>query len=215
MTKKQAGADRAKVGITLDDVIGAAFDVLAKSGLAKLSTRAIAGELGVSMNTVMWHIRTKDRLLDAMADAVLAGIDLEDLPEPWDDQVIELLERLRQAMLGHRDGASLVAGTFPMASGTITFTDRMVGALRQGCPTPRTAAWTAWNVFYFTLGLVQEEQAALIQDRDRLREFVDKDRYPGLAPALDDFMSVDFAARFRFGVEQIIRSAAIMAAPED
>ncbi|MEV0264932.1 hypothetical protein AB0I49_26815 [Streptomyces sp. NPDC050617] len=51
--------------------------------------------------------------------------------------------------------------------------------------------------------------------RDRLREFVAKDRYPGLAPALDGSMSVDFAGRFRLGVEQIIRSAATMAAPED
>ncbi|MFE7118958.1 TetR/AcrR family transcriptional regulator C-terminal domain-containing protein [Streptomyces sp. NPDC057654] len=215
MTKKQAATDRAKIGITLDDVVAAAFDALAKGGLAKLSTRAIAGELGVSMNTVMWHIRTKDRLLDAMADAVLAGIDLEDLPEKWDDQVIELLERLRRAMLAHRDGAALVAGTFPMASGTVTYTDRMVGALRQGCPTPRTAAWTAWNVFYFTLGLVQEEQAALIQDRQRLRDFVDENRFPGLAPALDDFMSVDFGARFRYGIRQIISSAATTPAPED
>ncbi|MEV0278923.1 TetR/AcrR family transcriptional regulator C-terminal domain-containing protein [Streptomyces sp. NPDC050610] len=215
MTKKQAGTDRAKVGITLDNVIDAAFDVLARGGLAKLSTRAIAGELGVSMNTVMWHIRTKDRLLDTMADAVLGEVDLETLPEKWDDQVIELLERLRQAMLGHRDGAALVAGTFPVAARTVSFTDRMVGALRQGCPTPRTAAWTAWNVFYFALGLVQEEQAALTQDREQLREFADAERFPGLAPALDDFMSVDFGARFRFGIEQIIRSAATMAAPED
>ncbi|MEU7045517.1 TetR/AcrR family transcriptional regulator C-terminal domain-containing protein [Streptomyces varsoviensis] len=213
MTKKQA-AGRAKVGITLDDVINAAFDVLAKGGLAKLSTRAIAGELGVSMNTVMWHIRTKDRLLDALANAVLEEVDLENLPEEWDEQVIELLQRLRRAMLGHRDGASLVAGTFPVASGTVAFSDRMAGALRRGCPTVRTAAWTTWNLFYFTLGLVQEEQAALTQDRERLRDFVDEGRFPGLSPALDDFMSVDFGGRFRFGIEQILSSAATTAAPE-
>ncbi|MFD7712004.1 TetR/AcrR family transcriptional regulator C-terminal domain-containing protein [Streptomyces sp. NPDC059786] len=213
MTKKQAAA-RTKVGITLDHVVGAAFDVLDRGGVAKLSTRAIAAELGVSMNTVMWHIRTKDRLLDTMAEAVLGEVDLGDLPEDWHDQAAALLGRLRQAMLRHRDGALLVAGTFPAEPRTLAFTDRLLTALLRGCPTRRTAAWTAWNLFYFTLGLVQEEQATPADHRDRLRAHVAEHHFPGLDSALDAFMSVDFEARFRFGIEQILHSAATEAAPE-
>ncbi|GCD32926.1 putative transcriptional regulator, TetR family protein [Streptomyces chrestomyceticus JCM 4735] len=213
MTKKQPAA-RTKVGITLDQVVGAAFDVLDRGGVAKLSTRAIAAELGVSMNTVMWHIRTKDRLLDTMADALFGEIDLTDLPENWHDQAAELLGRLRRAMLRHRDGALLVAGTFPAEPQTLAFTDRLLTALLRGCPTRRTAAWTAWNLFYFTLGLVQEEQAAPADDRDRLRAHVAEHHFPGLNSALDDFMSVDFEARFRFGIGQILHSASTEAAPE-
>ncbi|MFI2239432.1 TetR/AcrR family transcriptional regulator C-terminal domain-containing protein [Streptomyces chrestomyceticus] len=213
MTKKQAAA-RTKVGITLDQVVGAAFDVLDRGGVAKLSTRAIAAELGVSMNTVMWHIRTKDRLLETMAEAVLGEVDLEGLPENWHDQAAELLGRLREAMLSHRDGALLVAGTFPAEPQTLAFTDRLLTALLRGCPTRKTAAWTAWNLFYFTLGLVQEEQAAPTDDRDRLRTHVAEHHFPGLNSALDDFMSVDFEARFRFGIAQILHSAATEAAPE-
>ncbi|CAL9498298.1 TetR/AcrR family transcriptional regulator C-terminal domain-containing protein [Streptomyces sp. enrichment culture] len=213
MTKKQT-ADRTKVGITLDHVVGAAFDVLDRGGVAKLSTRTIAAELGVSMNTVMWHIRTKDRLLDTMADAVLGEVSLEELPGQGHEQAAELLRRLRRAMLGHRDGALLVAGTFPAEPRTLAFTDRLVTALLEDCPTPRTAAWTAWNLFYFTLGLVQEEQAAPADERERLRANVDAQRFAALAAVLEEFMSVDFETRFRFGVEQILRSAATTAAPE-
>ncbi|CAM3447095.1 TetR/AcrR family transcriptional regulator C-terminal domain-containing protein [Streptomyces albus] len=213
MTKKQT-AGRVKVGITLDQVVGAAFDVLDRGGVAKLSTRAIAAELGVSMNTVMWHIRTKDRLLDTMSEAVMGEVELEDLPEEWDDQAAELLERLRRAILRHRDGALLVAGAFPAEVRTLAFTDRLMTALLRGCPTRRTAAWTAWNLFYFTLGLVQEEQAAPAGDRDRLRANVDERRFPGLSTVVEDFMSVDFAERFRFGIRQILHSAATMPAPD-
>ncbi|MFL9655500.1 TetR/AcrR family transcriptional regulator C-terminal domain-containing protein [Streptomyces sp. PB17] len=214
MTKKQAAAPT-RVGITLDHVVGAAFDVLDRGGVAKLSTRAIAAELGVSMNTVMWHIRTKDRLLETMAEAVLGEVDLADLPEDWHGQAAELMQRLRKAMLSHRDGSLLVAGTFPAEPRTLAFTDHLLTALLRGCPTRRTAAWTAWNLFYFTLGLVQEEQAAPTDDRDRLRAHVAKRHLPGLDAALDDFMSVDFDARFRFGIEQILRSSATQAAPGD
>ncbi|MFD7661179.1 TetR/AcrR family transcriptional regulator C-terminal domain-containing protein [Streptomyces sp. NPDC059788] len=213
MTKKQTAA-RTKVGITLGQVVGAAFDVLDRGGVAKLSTRAIAAELGVSMNTVMWHIRTKDRLMDTMAEAVFGEVDLADLPENWHDQAAELLGRLRLAMLRHRDGALLVAGTFPAEPQTLAFTDRLLTALQRGCPTRKTAAWTAWNLFYFTLGLVQEEQATPADHRDRLRAHVAGHHLPGLDSTLDDFMSVDFEARFRFGIEQILHSASTEAAPE-
>ncbi|WAL93677.1 TetR/AcrR family transcriptional regulator C-terminal domain-containing protein [Streptomyces sp. Je 1-369] len=214
MTKKQAAAPT-KVGITLDHVVGAAFDVLDRGGVAKLSTRAIAAELGVSMNTVMWHIRTKDRLLDTMAEAVLGEVDLEDLPEHWHDEAAELIERLREAMLRHRDGALLVSGTFPAEPQTLAFTDRLLTALLRGCPTRRTAAWTAWNLFYFTLGLVQEEQTEPADSRNRLRTRVAERHLPGLDSALDEFMSVDFEARFRFGIRQILHAASTEAAPED
>ncbi|ANH95081.1 tetracycline repressor [Streptomyces sp. SAT1] len=213
MTKKQA-ADRARVGITLGQVVDAAFDVLDAGGVAKLSTRAIAARLGVSMNTVMWHIGTKERLLDTMADAVLGEVALEDLPEPWDEQAAELLMRLRRAMLGHRDGGVVVAGTFPALPRTLAYTDRLMAALLRGCPTPRTAAWTAWNLFYFTLGLVQEEQAAPAHDRAGLRATLEEGHFPGLGRAVEDFMSVEFEERFRFGIGQILRAAATVAAPE-
>ncbi|MER5784523.1 TetR/AcrR family transcriptional regulator C-terminal domain-containing protein [Streptomyces mobaraensis] len=215
MTKKQGTADRSKVGITLDQVVGAAFDVLDRGGIGKLSTRAIAAELGVSMNTVMWHIRSKDRLLDAMAEAVVGDVGLEGLPEEWEERAAELVGRLRRAMLAHRDGAALAAGTFPAEPGTLAFADSLLTALLRGCPDRRTAAWTAWNLFYFTLGLVQEEQAVPATGaRDRLRAGVDARRFPGLGAALDDFLSVDFEERFRFGVGQILRAAALPAPAE-
>ena len=206
MTRRQDVA-RTKVGITLDRVVAVAFDVLRAGGLAKLSTRAIAAELDVSMNTVVWHIRTKDRLLELMAEAILGEVDLAGLGDGWREQATELLRRLRRAMLAHRDGAALVAGTFPAEPHTLAFADRLVTVLFEGCPTRRTAAWTAWSLFYFTLGLVQEEQAAPAAFHHRLRESVDEQRLPGLHSVLADFLSIDYDERFAFGIEQILRPA--------
>jgi TetR/AcrR family tetracycline transcriptional repressor len=213
MTKTQ-GRTQAKIGLTLDRVLAAAFDVLEASGIAKLSTRMIAAELDVSMNTVMWHIRTKDRLLDLMADHILGEIALDDLPGDWHAQATQLLGRLRLAMLAHRDGASIVAGTFPIEPHTLAFADRLVTALFDGCPSRRSAAWTSWNLLYFALGLVQEEQAASGAHHDRLREATDEQALPGLHSVLEHFVSIDYEQRFRFGIEQILRSAAVMEASE-
>ncbi|MFJ5226530.1 TetR/AcrR family transcriptional regulator C-terminal domain-containing protein [Streptomyces sp. NPDC088400] len=206
MTKTQAAA-RTKVGITLDHVVRAAFDVLQRDGIAKLSTRAIAAELNVRTNTVMWHIRTKDRLLGLMAESIVGEVDLGNLHGGWREQVAELLRRLRQAMLGHRDGALIVAGTFPVEPNTLAFSDRLVTVLFDGCPTRESAAWTSWSLFYFTLGLVQEEQATPAAFHDRLRESVNEQNFPGLHSVLADYISIDYNERFDFGIEQILRSA--------
>jgi TetR/AcrR family tetracycline transcriptional repressor len=63
------------------------------------------------------------------------------------------------------------------------------------------------------LGLVQEEQQATTAVRTELANAVDTHHFPALNAVLDDFTSLDYTARFRFGVEQILRSAATTKAP--
>lgn len=206
MTKKQE-VSRARAGLTVDRVLTAAFDVLDRGGAGKLSTRAIAAELGVSMNTVLWHIRTKERLLELMAEFIVGEVDLDDLPSEWPWRATELLHRLRRAMLNHRDGAAIVAGTFPAEPNTLAFADRLLSALIEQCPTPRVAAWTAWNLFYFTLGLVQEEQAAPTAWHEGMDDIVDTLSLPALSSVWAELISVDFEERFDFGIRQILHSA--------
>lgn len=203
MTKAQGGA---RPGLSIEDVVRAAFDVLDEQGIAKLSTRAIAAKLDVSMNTVMWHIGAKRRLLELMADAVVAEVELGPLRGTWQRRAATLLGRLRQAMVGHRDGALVVAGTFPALPSTLAFGDRLVGVLLTSGATNQAAAWTAWNLFYFTLGLVQEEQRATDGLPHNLSDVVDEAEYPSLHLVLGDFVSPDYDARFKFGIGQILGS---------
>lgn len=203
VTKAQGGA---RPGLSIEDVVRTAFDVLDEQGIAKLSTRAIAAKLDVSMNTVMWHIGAKRRLLELMADAVVAEVELGPLRGTWQRRAATLLGRLRQAMLGHRDGALVVAGTFPALPSTLAFGDRLVGVLLTSGATNQSAAWTAWNLFYFTLGLVQEEQRATDGLPHNLSDVVDDAEYPSLHLVLGDFVSPDYDARFKFGIGQILGS---------
>jgi len=197
---------RARVGLGIDDVVRAAFDVLDGRGIAKLSTRAIATELNVSMNTVMWHIGTKDRLLELMADAIVGEAEAGRLHGDWRRRAAQLLGRLRQAMLRHRDGALVVAGTFPALPSTLAFGDRLVAVLLSGGAAAKPVAWTAWSLFYFTLGLVQEEQRAPDALPGGLQGVVTEQDFPSLHAVLDDFISADYEARFRFGIDQILGS---------
>ncbi|WP_372505885.1 TetR family transcriptional regulator [Actinomadura madurae] len=101
MTKSQA------------DVVRAALRVLDEHGAGEVSMRAIARRLGVRMNTVLWHVKSKARLEELMADAIVAGVSLDGLPEHWRERAAEIARRYRRALLAHRDGAAVVAARTP------------------------------------------------------------------------------------------------------
>ncbi|MGW0877184.1 TetR/AcrR family transcriptional regulator C-terminal domain-containing protein [Streptomyces sp. NPDC002740] len=202
MTKKQAGEDTTG-RLTRTAVIGAALHVLDERGLEGLSTRAVAERLGVRMNTVLWHVKTKARMLELMADAVLARIGYDGLPDAPLERARELAARYRRALLAHRDGAALVTGTYPAEPNTLRFADRLVDAFLQAGADERQAASTAWTVNYFVLGLTQEEQAAPEEGDEGLVQAVDPAAYPALERVLPHLRQ-NFDRRFIFGLDAIL-----------
>ncbi|MBL1110915.1 TetR/AcrR family transcriptional regulator C-terminal domain-containing protein [Streptomyces sp. 110] len=199
VTNAQGEAPRA-AGLTPRDVVRAALEVLDERGINAVSTRAVADRLGVRMNTVLWHTKTKARLLDLMADAIIGEVPLDGIEGDWRDQARELMRRLRQAILSHRDGALVVSGTFPAEPHTLGFADRLLSFLLNGSTDTRKAAWTAWSLFYFALGLAQEEQSTPQFLYDQLTPRVSADIYPTLSRVLDEFTAPDFDDRFEHGV---------------
>ena len=189
MTKSQA------------DVVRIALEILDERGAAAVSMRTIAERLGVRMNTVLWHAKSKARLLELMADAIVGGASLDGLPEHWRERAAELARRYRAALLAHRDGAAVVAGTYAAEPATLDFAEALVAALLDGGLPERDAAWTSWSLVYFVLGLTQEEQAL----PGRFTRELDVGQRPALrrvAPALTE---ESFEERFDFGVARLLR----------
>ena len=76
------------MGLDRTAVVTAALELLDESGLDKLTMRKVAERLGVQLNTVYWHASSKPRLLELMADAMLAGCADTPLPGPWDERAL-------------------------------------------------------------------------------------------------------------------------------
>ncbi|MGW2283300.1 TetR/AcrR family transcriptional regulator C-terminal domain-containing protein [Streptomyces phaeochromogenes] len=186
-------------------VIRAGLDLLDEKGLGAVSTRAVADRLGVRINTVQWHVKTKARMLELMADAVLGEIPLADLPAAPDERARELTRRYRRALLSHRDGAALVVGTYAAEPHTLRFAEALVEALLKCGPGDREAAWTTWAVIYFTLGLTQEEQAVGQRPLgDILAGAISETTYPSLHRVAGHLAPTSFDERFESGVAAIL-----------
>ncbi|GAB3750893.1 TetR/AcrR family transcriptional regulator [Microlunatus parietis] len=63
-----------RAGLSREQIVAAARRTLATRGLAGLSLRAVAAELGVAPNAIYSHLDDKNALLDAVLDDVLTAV---------------------------------------------------------------------------------------------------------------------------------------------
>ncbi|NEB79111.1 tetracyclin repressor domain-containing protein [Streptomyces sp. SID14478] len=194
---------------TLDDVIEAAFATLEAEGLDKLSLRGVARTLGSHLNSVSWYVKTKQTLIETLADHIIGSVDVTHLPDQPLDRVRTVAVRYRDALLAHRDGGRLVAGTFTGTGRTLRVADTIVGALLDAGFDRAGAARLCWAIVYFTLGLTQEQQTPAADPRGSFGELVASGAYPALARVGEELMVADsFDDRFHYGLERMLHSPA-------
>jgi TetR/AcrR family transcriptional regulator, tetracycline repressor protein len=134
-----------------------------------VTLRKLARRLGVQAPTLYWHVPNKAALITAIAEEILAGQFAR--PEPpgpddrWQDWLSTLAQRLRQALLAHRDGARVVSAA--QASLTMAgISELAMSALAAyGLPLCR-ARLMVLAVERFTMGHVLEEQSAITDPPD-------------------------------------------------
>lgn len=74
---------RSAGGLERDRIIRAAMEIADADGLAALSMRAVAAELGVATMTLYRHLDAKAELTQLIADAAFAEIDYPEPPPGW------------------------------------------------------------------------------------------------------------------------------------
>jgi TetR/AcrR family transcriptional regulator, tetracycline repressor protein len=182
------------------DVVTGALALLDTDGLDGLTMRKLGALLGVRAGGIYWHFTNKEALLRAMADRIVGEITATPLtPGPWDAQLTEIAHRMRRALLAHRDGARVVAGTYVVEPNTVRGGEAAVRILTDaGFPIDR-AGWVIFAAMYYVLGHTTEEQAQRAEGdwEQRGAELPDSE----LARALHSVVRADPEERFGYGLE--------------
>ncbi|MCX4162025.1 MULTISPECIES: TetR/AcrR family transcriptional regulator C-terminal domain-containing protein [Paraburkholderia] len=187
--------------IRRDEVVSAALELLDVVGLDGLSTRRLAEKLGVESATLYWHFRDKSALLAEMASLVLARHHTLDVPEDsadWPVWFADNARSFRRALLTHRDGALLHAGTTPNQDELARIVPKVAYLVRAGFSEP-DAQMALLAAGQFTLGCVLEEQA-----RDTGGASSDTDRNTAAAAPGPEINPIDPDVAFEFGLGLII-----------
>jgi TetR/AcrR family tetracycline transcriptional repressor len=196
-------------------IIDAALELLKHDGLNNLSLRRLAGTLGMQAPALYWHFKSKEVLIDYMAEAILRkkfeNIQPRRNDESWQDWLARHMKLLRQAMLAYPDGARVVAGAhlYPAVSLAELIEAGMVSLHSAGIDLDlaRQIVVTANS---YTFGYVIEEQAAPTEQE---LAKIDLDTflapYPIMAKALGDIQrsQVTRDKDFLSGLQLIMRGS--------
>lgn len=165
MAGRATFATRGGIAIPLnpEEVIDAAVDVLRRHGLADLTMRRLARELGVQPGALYWHVPNKQTLLLRVADRVLADVAVRRSGNAAAD-IRRLARAIRSAVLPVPDGSDVVALSYALDSrSTPAFVQlrSLVGELTES---PVQTAAGADLVIHHVLGSIGDEQNRRLAD---------------------------------------------------
>jgi TetR/AcrR family transcriptional regulator, tetracycline repressor protein len=176
------------------DVLDGAIAILDEYGLGDLTMRRLATSLHVQPGALYWHFKDKQTLLGAIADHLLAGVDVPVESTRWDEQLLELAHRLRNALLSHRDGAELVAATYASRLTTNRVRERIAAVCIRAGMARGHAELTADTLLYYILGQTVDEQSRM--QMDSVGALTDE--------ASPLFESPDPTSKFEFGLDLFV-----------
>ncbi|MGW0465717.1 TetR/AcrR family transcriptional regulator [Streptomyces sp. NPDC003027] len=103
LEKRAARAGGGPAGLDRDRIVAAAIRMLDEEGLAKLSMRKLATELGVTAMSLYWYVDTKDDIIEYAVDTVYGEIDRDavDAAGDWRDRIRVLALDYRRMLVRH------------------------------------------------------------------------------------------------------------------
>ncbi|MEU8891807.1 TetR family transcriptional regulator [Streptomyces sp. NPDC048442] len=142
--------------LSRDRIVETASALVDAEGLEAVSTRRLAAELGVSGPSLYNHFRNKDEILEAIADAVSAKVDLsmfdEDDPRDWRVALHDWALSYRAALTEHPHIVPVLARGPGRRPAGLKVADAVFGSMvRAGWP-PAQATYIGALMRYFITG---------------------------------------------------------------
>jgi TetR/AcrR family transcriptional regulator, tetracycline repressor protein len=201
-----------------DLVTRTALNLLNEIGLEQLTLRRLGTALNVQPATIYWHFKSKESLLDEMATAVLTEGASNLLPRKtsadWQVWASCYGAGLRRTLLGYRDGARMVSGTWLTNTEPLKTTERIAATMISSGFSLRAAIVLLSTIYNYTLSFTMEEQAVFPTPGNRSPQYSLEGRNARLDPAIfplhrqaTPIIFDRYDRRFREGLELILKGA--------
>ncbi|MFD5819762.1 TetR/AcrR family transcriptional regulator [Streptomyces sp. NPDC127038] len=219
----------AREPLSRERIVEAAFVVLDRSGLDKLSMRQVAAELDVAVSALYAYVRSKDDLLELMYTRLFTSFTLpEPDPERWREQVREYARSWRWRLLSHRDMARISMAHVPFTAELLPYVEALLAIFRTAGLPDRIAAEAGDLISTYIDGFVLEE--GMWQDRaaqqsgggslarpdwremaDEMQNYfasLSEEEFPHLRALSGSMVTESSDERFDIGLEIILRGLA-------
>lgn len=119
--------------LSRERIVAAALALVDAEGLQAVSTRRLAAELGVSGPSLYNHFRTKDEILDAVADRICADVDLSMFEDGthWQEALLGWARSYRAALRAHPNIVPFLAQGPGRRPSQLRMADAVFGAMTE------------------------------------------------------------------------------------
>ena len=206
--------DPRRAPLTRERVLAAAIDLADRDGIASLSMRKLAQELGVEAMSLYHHVANKDAILDGLIDLVFGEIDLPVGEADWKAAMRQRAISAREVLRRHPWATGLMESRSTPGPATLRHHDAVLGILRNaGFPLELAAhAYSLLDSYIYGFALQEtslpfttpEETAEVAQMM--MAEFP-ADAYPHLTEITVEHVlqpGYSYASEYLFGLDLIL-----------
>lgn len=192
--------------LTTEGIAAAAIVVIDRDGLASLTMRAVAAELGMGTMSLYRYVADRDGLEVLVVDHVLAGIDLALPRGRWQAQVTALLGRMRDAVRAHPATVPLLMRHRHASAASTRLIESMLEVLAHAGFTGRDRVIAQRTITSFLLGALQNEHYSPLSGAGTAAmATLDRDEFPRLAETAAEARRVSADQEFRRGLDVVLR----------
>ena len=118
--------------LTRQQVVTAAIELADSGGVESISMRRLAQELGVEAMSLYTHVRSKEDLLDGIADAVIGMISADAVAADWRTSLRRMALAARRVMLRHPWAPRVIETRAAAGPAALAYINAVLGILREG-----------------------------------------------------------------------------------
>lgn len=135
-------------------IVTAALRIVDAEGIAAVSFRRVAQELGVSAMALYWHVTDKDELLELVGQAVLDGIEIPESRGDWREELRAVHRAMLAGVMRHPNATDVVIGRARYGASGLALFERILSILLRAGFSPEGAFDAYDSLYLFTLGFM-------------------------------------------------------------
>ena len=200
--------------LSRERVLRSAVAVADAGGIAALTIRSLAEELGVKPMSVYHHVANKDEILDGIVDLVFNEIELPSADGDWQSEMRRRAASARQALKRHPWAIGLMESRTAPGPATMRHHDAVIGALRAGGFSVEMTAHAYALLDSYIYGFALQEVSLPFKGPETVGEIAEPmlrqfsaGEYPHFVELATEFVlqpGYDFGNEFEFGLNIIL-----------
>lgn len=202
--------------LSRERVVDAALELVDTGGVETLSMPKLARHLGVGVMSLYTHIDSKDDLLDALVQRVLAQLDLPDDSADWRETLRAHFHDLRAALLAHPGLGAVLAHKNVTVPAVFDVLEANLAVLASAGLSEADCVSLYYALLTYTLGFVSWElpRTHTISEAEYGRRWraavdgLDAVDYPTLHAMVDTLATAASDRQFAFGLDRLVGAAA-------